>query len=85
MEKKWHVDPELESWQEDYKVWIYDNHLLEQLNWDPLEYHWSILNQKKKQFVAYTTGIGRHQLLQKLVAKTLVKNSWSSHNVPDFS
>ena len=32
MDKKWHTDPELESWEEDYKVWIYDNWPLEQLD-----------------------------------------------------
>ena len=44
MEKKWHVDLELESWEEDYKAWIYDNFLLENLDWDPLVYHGNMPN-----------------------------------------
>ena len=84
MEKKWHVDPKPKiRWEEDYKVWIYNNHLIEHLNWDPLQYHWNIHNQKKKQFFAYTMGIGRPLLLKKLVAKTLIKNLWASHKVHD--
>ena len=44
MEKKWHIDHEPKSWEEDYKVWIYENCTLEHLDWDPLEYHWNIPN-----------------------------------------
>ena len=71
-------------WEEDYKVWIYDNRPLEQLDWDPMEYHWNIPNQKNKQFFAYTTCIGGCLLLQKLAAKTPTKNRWASHKVPGF-
>ena len=38
-------------WEVDYLVWIYDNRPLEQLDWDPMEYHWNIPNQKNYFFL----------------------------------
>ena len=82
--KRWQLNPDPKTLDQDCKIWLFDNKPLYDLEWDPLEVWWQTPRTNNlKKFFEYNTKLGRRIIGSKMVGDVMIRNRWKDKGISD--